>query len=343
MRFTGVASASPASMTAAWLTDNRHPGGTAYDEDLVRRAGVNRAKLPPLVPTGSVLGPVSAAVAAELGLAPSAVVVAGVPDLHGTALGAGCVQDYETHLAIGTTGWVSCPVPRKKTDLFRQLASVPGLSPDRYLLADNQESAGRCLQWFRDEVLACARPGGRAPSYDEITAMAATAPAGAGGVVFTPWLAGERSPVADRAARGGFHNLSLASDAPAMARAVLEGVALNARWLLEGADRFTGQRLDPLRIVGGGAQSRLWCQVVADVCGRVVERVADPLLTGLRGTALLAGHALGEVDWAEVRSLVPVDATFAPDARTRDVHDRSFAEFPGLYRRQRRMFARLNR
>ena len=179
-------------------------------------------------------------------------------------------------------------------------------------------------------------------SYAEITALAATAPAGSHGVVFTPWLAGERSPVDDRTARGGFHNVSVATSTADLARSVLEGVAFNARWLLAAAEHFTGRRMDPLRLVGGGAQSELWCRIVADVCDRTVERVADPLLCALRGAALAGAVALGDVDRDELGRLVPLDGSFGPDASNRAVYDRLFAEFPRLFRTERRMFHRLN-
>ena len=280
-------------------------------------------------------------VAHELGISPEALVITGMPDLHAAALGSGCVLEHETHLSIGTSGWISCPLPEKKTDVLRQMTTVPGLGPDGYLLGNNQDSAGRCLQWFRDNVARA--DGSGVPGYAEITAAASTAPAGAGGVIFTPWLTGERSPVDDRAARAGFHNISVATTQADLARAVLEGVAYNLRWLLEGAEHFTGRRLDPLRIIGGGAQSDLWCQIVADVCDRTVERVADPLLCGLRGVAIAAGIALGAVTRDEVRALVPTDRTFRPDPGSRATYDRLYAEFPRLHKVQRPMFARLNR
>jgi xylulokinase len=128
-----------------------------------------------------------------------------------------------------------------------------------------------------------------------------------------------------------------------LSRAVLEGVAFNLRWMLAASEHFTGGRLEPLRLVGGGAQSELWCRIVADVCDRVVERVADPLLCGLRGVAIAAGLALGDVALEEVRSLVPTDGELRPDPATRATYDRMFEEFPRLYRSQRRMFSRLNR
>ncbi|QNN54142.1 xylulokinase [Nocardioides mesophilus] len=337
MRFTGRAAATPASMTAAWLTDNR--GATpGYDRQLLARSGVDPDRLPPLLPTGSVIGRVRPDVAGSLGLGSGTVVVAGIPDLHASVVGSGFVRDHEAHLSIGTTAWVSCPLPAKKTDVLHQMATVPGLRPGGYLLGNNQESAGRCLEWF-----LAAGGGGVPDGYDGLLRLAATAPPGSGGVLFTPWLAGERSPVEDRTLRGGFHNLSLSTTPADLARAVLEGVAYNARWLLEAADRFAGRRLEPLRLVGGGARSLLWSGIVADVCDRPVERVAEPLLAVLRGAGLFAGVAVGSLGWDDVAALVPVDGVLRPRPENRDVLDALFAELPGLYRRQRRMHARLNR
>lgn len=359
MRFTGEAAASHASMVASWLTDNRHLDRLSYDADLVRRAGIDPAKLPPLRPTGSVVGTVAASVATELGLPAGVQVVTGVPDLHTSTVGAGTVRDFDVHLAVSTSAWIGGPVPFKKTDVLRQIASVPGLGDGHYLIANSHDTGGQCLQWLRDNVLAPsdalaasaasdagdAGDAGRHPawSFDDLTALAATVPPGSGGVLFTPWLLGEKSPVEDRHARAGFHNVSLATTRTHLVRAVLEGVAYNNRWLLDAVERFAGRRLDPIRLVGGGALSDLWCQIHADVLDRTIERVTDPVDANLRGAALLAGLALGRVERAEVRDLVPVEATFTPDPATRATYDRLYDEFPRLYRSQKPMFARLNR
>jgi xylulokinase len=341
MRFTGVAAASHMSMTAAWLTDNRRLDVLEYDDKLVRMAGVDPTKLPPLVPSGSVVAVVSAEAARRLGISPTARVVTGMPDLHAATVGSGHVLDHEMHLSVGTSAWLSCPLPGKKTDVVRQMAAVPGLDDRSYLLGNNQDSAGRCLQWFRDNV--AEHVDGRPADYPEITALAATAPAGSGGVIFTPWLTGERSPVDDRSARAGFHNVSVSTTRAHLARAVLEGVAYNIRWLLEGAEHVTGRASGPLRVVGGGAQSDLWCQVIADVCDRPLERVAEPMVCGLRGVAIATGLALGSVTRDEVVSLVPTDRTFTPDPGSRQTYQSLFAEFARLYKAERHMFHRLNR
>ena len=335
MRLTGRASASPASMLGTWLTDNRRLDLVpAYDRALVAMAGIDPAKLPPLLPTGSVVGSVQESVAADLGLPAGVQVMTGVPDLHGATLGSGAVGLYEPHLSISTTGWISCPLPRKKTDALRSMASVPGVGDGHYLLANSIDSAGVCLEWARTAV------GGGA-AYSELIATAATAAAGSGGVLFTPWLGGTRSPAEDRGARGGWHDLSLGTTKAELLRAVLEGVACHSRWLHEAVERFARRRLEPLRIIGGGAQADLWCQISADVIGRRVERVADPASAILRGAAIGAGVALGHVERSAIRDLVTVDATFEPDPANHEVYDRLFAEMPRLHKAQRGLSARL--
>ena len=338
MRFTGTAAACHASMTGSWLTDNRKLDVLAYDDELVRMAELDPTKLPPLHRTGSVVGEVQPSVAAELGLPPGVQVVTGTPDLHSATYGAGAVNDYEPHMTISTTSWISAPIPFKRTDALHGIASVPGCPPGKYLVVDNQDNAGRAYQWVKDLLT----DGDHVPSYDDLTAIAATAPAGSGNVLFTPWLSGERSPLDDRKARGGFHNISLSTTRAELVRAVLEGVAFNSRFLLQYVEKFVKRPLDDIRLIGGGAVSDLWCQTLADVMDRRIERVEEPLHAGIRGAAIFAGIALGEVRPDEVRGLVRVDRRFEPDPSTREVYDRLCAEFPKLHKSQKGMFARLN-
>ncbi len=339
MRFTGVAAASPASMAGAWLTDTRRPDRVAYDPRLVAMAGVPPGKLPPLVPTGSVVGGVLPGVARHLGLRPGTPVVAGTPDLHSAAAGAGAVLAHQAHLAVSTTSWMSCPRPGKKTDPIRQMATVPGFVDGLNLVANNQESGGAALDWLRGWWGGEGEP----PAYEELTGLAARAEPGSGGLIFTPWLAGERSPVDNRSARGGFHNLSLRTTQAELVRSVLEGVAFNARWLARALERFVGRRLGPIRAVGGGATSPLWCSIYASVLDRPVEQVADARHANLRGSALLAGLALGCVQPGDLAGLVPVEATHLPEPAPRSTYDRMFREFTALYAAHKGMFARLNR
>ena len=333
LRFTGRAAATPASMILSWLTDNRPGAKPAYVDELVKRSGRDPGRLPQLLPTGSVLGQVRQDVADELGI-PGVPVVAGVPDLHTSFIGSGAVAPYEAHVTISTTAWIACEVPFKRTDVLHQMASVPGLRPDRYLVANNHETAGLCLQWLRDSI---------GPStYESLTALAAEAPPGSGGLMFTPWLNGERTPVEDRTLRGAFLNISLRTSRAHMVRAVMEGVAFNARWLLDAVEGFVRRPIPSLRIMGGGAQSDLWCQIHADILDRRVERVADPMFASLRGAGLFAAISLGKISLDDVKGLVRVTHTFEPDPAARSTYEPMYAEFKKFYGSLHASYARLN-
>ena len=345
LRLTGRQAATPASMILSWLTDNRPGAALRYVPELVRRSGRDPDLLPELIPTASRLGELQPAVAASLGLPAGVPVVAGVPDLHTAVVGSGASGPFQGHLTISTTAWISCEVPFKRTDVLRQVASVPGLGPGRYLVADNHETAGACLSWLRDAVI-CPDDGlapARDVTYEDLTRLAAGVPAGSGGVIFTPWLRGERTPVDDRTLRAAFLNVSLGTRRAHLVRAVLEGVAYNARWLLEAVERFVRRPLPALRILGGGATSDLWCQVHADVLGRRIEQVAEPTQAGLRGAALFAAIALGRLSRAEAAGMVRVAATYDPDPAAQAVYGPVYQEFERLYGRLRGPYARLNR
>ena len=307
MAFTGIASATHASRQGSWLTDTRHLDRFTYDATLLARIGVSDEKLPPLVPIGAVIGTVLPSIASELGLPATCVVITGVPDLHAAALGAATTAPGIGHLALSTTSWISGVTGKKKTDIAHSIATVPGLTNTDYLVVNNQDTGAKALEWLRSVL----HPGGGA-SFDDLTALAATAPAGSGGVRFTPWLAGERSPLEDHQLRGTFSGLSLQTDAAAMIRAVLEGVAANSAWLLGHVESFVGAPFSELRMVGGGAISPLWCQIMADTCNRTVEQVPDPMVAQLRGMAHLAGIALREFTLDDLNQLRHRGTLFTP-------------------------------
>ena len=356
LRFTGRAAATPASMIASWLTDNRLGAPLGYVDSLVARTRRDRARLPELIPTGSVLGPLLPDVAADLGVAPGAPVICGVPDLHAAVVGSGAVAPYETHIAVSTTSWVGARVPFKRTDILHQIATVPGLDPAHPIVANNQETGGACLQWLREQIVAPpdgllgggsgigasgAAAEAPSPSFEELLRLAERAPAGCEGLLFMPWLNGERSPVEDKIARAGWLNLSLRTDRAMLVRSVLEGVAYNSRWLFDAYEKFLKRPVPKLRMLGGGAQSDLWCQIYADVLGRPVEQVADPRHAQLRGVALWARVCLGELTLDEVPALVPVAATFVPSPDTQAYSD-GYAEYRKLYGRLKGLYHRLN-
>jgi xylulokinase len=347
LRLTGLARASHDSITVHWVTDNRDITAVAYDDALVELAGLERSKLPELVPTGSVLGGLAADAADELGLLVGTPVVSGTGDLHSAAVGSGAVDDFAGHLYIGTSSWISCHVPFKKTDALTNIASIPSGIPGRYLVADEHETGGACLTWLRDTMLFPddgLGGGGKAPDgfFSLLNDLAGSVPTGAHGVLFTPWLNGERSPVDDHTIRAGFHNISLSSTRADMVRAVFEGVALNSAWLLGAVEKFCKRRFDSLAFIGGGANSDLWSQMHADATGRTIRQVADPVLANVRGAGLLTHLALGNLDVDDIPGMVTVKATYEPDPATAAVYGELLKEFVNLYEKTKAIHKRLN-
>ncbi len=356
LRFTGRAAATPASMIPSWLTDN-HPGApVAYVDSLIAKTKRDRARLPELIPTGSVLGSLLPEVADELGVAPGAPVICGIPDVHAAVVGSGAIAPYESHLAISTTSWISSRVPFKRTDILHSIATMPGLDPAYPVVGNNQETGGAALHWLREQIVAPhdgllgggsgigasgAASEALAPSFEDLIALAGRAPAGCEGVLFMPWLSGERSPVEDKLARAGWLNLSLRTDRAMLVRSVLEGVAYNSRWLLDAYEKFIKRPVPKMRILGGGAQSDLWCQIYADVFARPVEQVANPRHAQLRGVALWARICLGEITLEDVPPLVPAAATFTPSANV-PAYAAGYAEYRKLYGRLKGLYHRLN-
>lgn len=349
LRATGRAVAAYDTAVLRWCTDNRDPAAVRWDPALVRQCGLDPAKLPDLVAPGTVAGPLTAQAAADLGLTTAAVVVAGTGDTTAAAIGAGAVRDHDPHLYVGTSAWLSCHVPYKKTDLRTSIASLPAAVPGRYWIATVQDVAGKAIDWLIDNVLHEQRPEA---ALDQLNALAATSPPGARGVLFTPWLNGERTPVDDSSLRGGWLNASLSTDRADLARSVFEGIAHNTRWMLESVERFTGAAAltspagdgepAPLRFIGGGASSPLWCQAMADILDREIRQVAQPVLANVRGACLLALLALGELTWQQIPDLVEIERVHRPDPANRAAYDRAYRAFRDVHRRNRRLYARLN-
>ncbi|GAA3227877.1 FGGY-family carbohydrate kinase [Actinocorallia longicatena] len=353
MRMTGRPVAAHDTIVLRWCTDNRSTkgrGGVAYDDRLIRMAGLDPAKLPELVPPGSIVGPILPGVADELGLDKGVQVVTGTGDTTAAAVGAGAVLDGQGHLYIGTSAWLSCHVPYKKTDILTGVASMPSVVPGKYWVATIQDVAGKGIDWLINNVFIPGdvfETGERDHGTPEevlerLNRLAETSPPGSNGVVFTPWLNGERTPVDDRNVRGGWFNISLTTTRADLVRSTFEGIALNARWLNESVEKFTGKPFGHLNFIGGGAKSTLWCQAMADILDREIRQVADPVLANVRGAALIASVALGELTWEEIPDQVEIARVFTPDPANRAVYDKAFATFRALYKNNRSLYARIN-
>lgn len=347
LRLTGRFAASFDSISLYWMTDNREIQNVRYDDRLIRMSDIDASKLPDLQPANSILGILQPDIARAWGVREDVPVVIGSPDVHSAAVGSGAVRDFETHLYVGTSSWITCHVPFKKTDLTHSIAALPSAIPGRYLLTDAQECAGACLQFLRDniffhqdEMSTNGKPGNAYQLFDQV---AERTPAGSNKLIFLPWLYGERAPVDDRFVRGGFFNQSLQTTREHMVRAVFEGVAYNSRWLLGYVEGLIGRRVEAVNMVGGGAKSDIWCQIHADVMDRPIRQMRDPIEVNVRGAALLASAALGFIRYDDIASRVPVAKTYTPNPENRKIYDELFREFTAIYASNKKIFARLNR
>ncbi|GAA0226166.1 FGGY-family carbohydrate kinase [Cryptosporangium japonicum] len=350
LKLTGRTVATVDSILTSWVTDNRNPADIHYDAGLVAGSGIDRDKFPPIVACTEVIGELSREAAAHLGLPLATRVVAGAIDNTAAAVGAGTVADNQPHLYIGTSSWIAAHVRRKKTDVFAQIASVPCAVPDRYLMTALQATAGANLTWLRDKIVEYDDPlvGAGHVSRDEGSIFDAfdrilpTVPAGANGVVYTPWLYGERAPVDDPKLRAGFFNISLDTNRSDLLRAVFEGVAFNTRWLSAAVDKFLGAPVSSLVITGGGARSDAWCQIFADVLGVEIRRDARPVAVNARGAGWIGAVGTGMVTFPEIGDLARNDHCFTPDAAKRAIYDDLFASYRTLHKQLAPVYRRLN-
>jgi xylulokinase len=340
LKLTGRTVATVDSIFTSWVTDNRRAADIRYSAALVADCGIDREKLPPIVACTEVIGTLCPSAAVHLGLPESVRVVAGAIDNTAAAVGAGTTRDNEPHLYLGTSSWIAAHVPRKKTDIFAQIASMPCAVPDRYLMTALQATAGANLVWLRDKVMEYDDEESIFHIFDKIVP---TVPPGANGVLYTPWLYGERAPVDDPNLRAGFFNISLDTNRSDLLRAVFEGVALNTRWLAKSVDRFLGSPVTSMAITGGGAQSDSWCQVFADVLGIEIRRDAQPVAVNARGAGWIGAVGAGMITFGEIPDLIRNDQVFEPTAEVRATYDEMFDVYQDLHKRLAAVYKRLNR
>jgi len=348
LKLTGKFFASNESITLHWVTDNRDINNICYHDDLIKMTGISKKKLPDLKRSTDIIGPVKKKIARELGLNESTQVVMGTPDIHSAAIGSGAIDDFAGHLYVGTSGWLLCHLPYKKTDLFHNMGALPSAIPGKYLLVNEQDIAGEALNFLRDNIIY---------PKDELTpeikkvkdvhnifnTMAAGIRPGCDNLIFTPWLNGERSPVDDSHVRSGFYNMSLNTTRAHMVRAVFEGVAFNAKWLLKYVEKLIKKKMKTINIIGGGAKSDLWCQIHADIMNRTIRRVKDPIQANVRGAGLLASVALGVIKFDDIPEKTEYDSIFKPNPENRKIYKKLFKQYQVIYKKNKTIYKRLNK
>ncbi len=344
-RLTGRCVSNPCTAFAQLLTDNRRLDAVAYHEDLLRMSGIDREKLPDLVPVGSCLGKLRKEVAEELGLSTDTKVFAGVNDTHAAAIGTGVYLRGRGAINIGTTCQVLAFVDEMRTDLENWILSMPSPIRNRYMVMSEVGLGGKPLEHFLTQIAfaddALANHSTTDPFANLEKALSST-PAGSGELLYLPWLTGSQSPRANASMRGGFLNISLETTRAHMLRAVLEGVTFSLRWVLPAVERFVDESFDALQFSGGGAVSAGWAQIMADVMNRPVHQLAEPRFVNNRGTAFLAFEELGVASLSEVERVCRIGQTHHPKPENREVYDRLFEQFVAAWDQNRPIFEALN-
>ena len=345
-RLTGKITATQKTMAPFMIVDNRQWGSCEYSDALLNLAGVEKEKFPQLLPNDGIVGSLQPAVAKELGLQSSTRVVTGISDSNASIIGSGAVQDFESIIYIGTSQYMTCHLPFKKTDIGSFMATIPSPFKSRYYLFGEQLTGGQCVEFFLNNLIYCDDKfdTGSQPEdcYERFDAVASQAPAGSGGVIFLPWLNGSGVPQENANARGGFFNLSLKTTRIHLTRAVMEGLAFNNRWTKGPAEKFIGRPIDLFRFSGGGALSEVFAQIHADVLKLPIHQVDDPLNTTVRGTALLALVILGYRSLEELPGLVRIKKVFEPDPSNREIYDHMYTQYRQLFNKNKKVFAALN-
>ncbi len=354
MRFTGKAVMTEGSAYPTFLYDVRK-GSRGWSPALCRALGVSIGHLPRIIKATEEAGGVTAAAAAELGLAEGAAVYGGGGDAELIGLGAGAAGLGDTHLYLGTSGWISTVTDRQIVDAGASIAAIVGCQPGRYHYFAEMETAGKCLEWVRDHLaldeigvylekrhVAESLEGLYLSLYDYLCEVVERVPAGSRGLLFAPWLHGNRCPFEDPSARGMFLGIGLDTGKSAMIRAVIEGVAYHCRLMLEAHEKKL-EASDTIVICGGGAVSPVICQIMADILGRRVAAAASPQNVGAFGAALLIAAAMGRIPSLEsARSLLPPYTAYEPKAEHAAVHARNYGVFKNLHAANKKAFAALN-
>lgn len=353
-RCTGQFVMTRDSAYSTFLYDSR-PDKGCWSRALCRMYGVEFDHLPRIIECTDVAGTLTARAAQDLGLAEGCPVYGGGGDATLIGVGAGCTEVGQTHIYSGTSGWVSTVIGRQKVDIVSMIAGIVGAQAGKYNYFAEMETAGKCFEWVKehlvlDEIGIYLQKTNVAESqesvyeslYDYMTDTIDAIPPGAGGVIFTPWLHGNRCPFEDPKAAGMFFNLRLDTGKTEMLRAVLEGICYHLRWMLECQDKKV-KIASTLRFVGGGALSRVTCQILADVTGRTVETVADTKDVGAVGAAMLVAVGSGQIaDLTQAAGLIRPAARYTPDPANQALYDRNYKVFKNLYAANKKNFAALN-
>ncbi|MFZ0532112.1 MAG: FGGY-family carbohydrate kinase [Anaerolineales bacterium] len=348
MRLTGKANATQNSNIAIFLIDNRKGGTKDYDSWALKLSGIDRAKLPDLLPVEGIVGNLQSSIASEWGLSPDTVVITSANDNSVAPIGSGAIADYEAVAVLGTSGMLVLHFPNKKTDVLHSLATYPGALSNKYVFFADTGNTGKVVDSFINNLVygQDAFCDGDMPEdiYAKFNQAVAQVPAGSDGVLFMPWFTGGTlAPTADQFLRGGFINLTTRTTRNHLARAVLEGITYNWCWLKEASEAFTKHKFPYWRLTGGGARSDMWAQIMADVLGIPMHQQENPSNNTLLGVAFLAFNRLGLMSLDDIPKKIRYSHIYEPNSVNREVYDRMYAQFRQCTKQLKPIFHALNK
>ena len=349
-RCTGEFTMTEDSAFGTLIYDTR-PEGRCWSPEMCRMFDINMDLLPRIIRSTDMVGGLTEKAASDLGLRAGTPVFGGGGDASLIGVGAGCVEKGDTHIYSGTSGWVSTVTDRQLVDVTAMIASVTGAQEGMFNYFAEMETAGKCLEWVRDhlaldEIGVYIKKEGIPSDYEQRNAslfgylneVVKDVPPGSGGVIFTPWLHGNRCPFEDPNVTGMFFGLGLETGKTEMIHAVLEGVCYHLRWMLECQDRKL-RTSDPVRFVGGGALAPVTCQMLADILGRTVETVASPQNVGAVGAAAVVAVGLGLIPGLDsIKPFIPMTETYRPNMDHHAKYEPYFRTFKKLYAANRKLF-----
>ena len=339
---------------ATFLYDTRR-GREGWNKGLLKMYKVDPAHMPEIIDCTDLVGGLTKKAAQELGLAEGTSVFGGGGDTTFVNIGAGCTTPGDTHIYVGTSGWVSTFMDHQTVDINAMITGVLSAKHGYFNYYAELETAGKCFEWVMnhlalDEIgvylnkvtVADDIESKYTSLYDYLSEEVRKSPPGANGVIFTPWMHGNRCPFEDSNAGGMFFNIRIENGKRDMIRAVLEGICYHLRWLLECEEKKV-KTSDTIRFVGGGALSSVTCQMLADITGRQIETVSNPQEVGAIGTALVVAAGIRGEDVLELaRRLVKVNHIYVPDSGKKEIYERNYKVFKNLYKSNARNFKNIN-
>jgi xylulokinase len=341
-KFVHAKDAIVARLTGKFVTDPSDASGmNLYDlekgiwsERIIEAAQLDAAKLPTLRQSIDVVGEVTPDVAEDVGLIAGTPVVIGGGDGACAAAGAGVVDEGTAYNYVGSSSWIALASPKPIYDPDYRTFTFGHLVPGMFMPTGTMQAAGASYQWIRDQLcpieVQAAETLNVSP-YTLLNVEADTSPPGANGLLYLPYLMGERSPRWNPKARGAFIGLTIRHTRADMIRAVLEGVTMNLRVILD-AFQAQGTQIQAMRLIGGGARGRFWNQIMANVYGMPVLRLSILEEATSMGAALAGGVGIGLYpDFSMIQHMNQVAETIQPTAEVQAVYAQIYPTFEAAY------------